>query len=102
MINSLENNIQYIKGIGPKKAEALKHELGIETVEDLLYFGPRKYIDRSAFKQIKDVFVNEVVTLGGNIVEASITGKNRKYLQIIIDDGSDSIAGIFFNSLNFE
>ncbi|MBN2403026.1 MAG: ATP-dependent DNA helicase RecG [Spirochaetes bacterium] len=97
----MDNNIQYIKGIGPKKAEALKHELGIETTEDLLYFCPRRYIDRSVFKPIKDVFVNESVTVGGHIVESIITGRKRKYLQVIIDDGSDSISGIFFNSLYY-
>ncbi|MFH0975980.1 MAG: ATP-dependent DNA helicase RecG [Spirochaetota bacterium] len=97
----LNKSIQYLKGIGPKKAEALKCEAGIETVEDLLYYCPRRYIDRSSFKQIKDVFAGESVTVGGNIIETIITGKKRKYLQVIIDDGSDSVAGIFFNSLNY-
>jgi ATP-dependent DNA helicase RecG len=97
----LDKNIQYLKGIGPKKADTLKHELGIETIEDLLYFCPRKYLDRSDFKPIKDVFVNENVTIGGNIVESIITGRKRKYLQVILDDGSDSISGIFFNSISY-
>jgi ATP-dependent DNA helicase RecG len=97
----LDKNIQFLKGIGPKKADALQKELGIETVEDLLYFCPRKYIDRSTFKPIKDVFVNESVTVGGNIVEVIITGRKRKFLQVIIDDGTDSISGIFFNSINY-
>ena len=97
----LDKNIQYLKGIGPKKADALQKELGIETVEDLLYFCPRKYIDRSTFKPIKDALVNENVTVGGHIVEVIITGRKRKFLQVIIDDGSDSISGIFFNSINY-
>ncbi|MBN2041835.1 MAG: ATP-dependent DNA helicase RecG [Spirochaetes bacterium] len=97
----LEKEIHFIKGIGPKKAEVIKNELGIETVEDLLYFGPRKYLDRSAFKAIKDTFANETVTVGGNVVDAVINGRNRKYLEVIIDDGTDTISGIFFNSLNY-
>jgi ATP-dependent DNA helicase RecG len=97
----LENNIQYINGIGPKKATVLKQELGIDTVEDLLYFCPRKYIDRSSFKPIKDVFINENVTVGGHIVETFVTGRKRKYLQVIIDDGTDSVSGIFFNSIHY-
>ena len=97
----LDKNVQFINGIGPKKAETLKKELGIETLEDLLYFSPRRYIDRSSFKPIKDVFVSETVTIGGHIAEVMITGRNRKFLQVIIDDGTDSLAGIFFNSINY-
>lgn len=97
----LDRNIQFIKGIGPKKAEALKQDLGIETIEDLLYFCPRKYLDRSAFKAIKDTFVNETVTVGGSITRAGIAGRNKRYFEVVIDDGTDTISGIFFHSLNY-
>ncbi len=97
----LDKNIQYLKGIGPKKAEALKQELGIETIEDLLYFSPRKYLDRSAFKSIMDASVNETLTVGGYIVKSFISGRKRNYLEVVIDDGTDKISGIFFHSLNY-
>ena len=97
----LDKNVQFIAGIGPKKSEVLKNELGIETLEDILYFCPRRYVDRSSFKPIKDVFVNETITIGGYIAEVMITGRNRKFLQVIIDDGTDSLSGIFFNSINY-
>jgi ATP-dependent DNA helicase RecG len=97
----LEKEIQYIKGIGPKKAEALKLELGIETIEDLLYYSPRKYIDRSAFKSIKDAAEKENVTLGGIIVKTNIAGSKKSYLEVVIDDGTGKLSGIFFHSLNY-
>ena len=47
-------DIRYLKGVGPKKAEFL-HRAGIATVEDLLYYLPRRYEDRSKFTLIKDL-----------------------------------------------
>ena len=54
----LSNPVTYLKGIGPKKAHILRQEAGIETIEDLLYYMPRRYLDRSSFKSIRDCFVN--------------------------------------------
>jgi RecG-like helicase len=42
----LTDSVQYVKGIGPVRAEALG-QIGVETVEDLLYYVPRRYLDRS-------------------------------------------------------
>jgi ATP-dependent DNA helicase RecG len=46
--------LQYVKGIGPKRAAALK-EIGIENVRDLLYYFPRDYLDRSKIVRIADL-----------------------------------------------
>ncbi|MEW6526337.1 MAG: ATP-dependent DNA helicase RecG [Spirochaetota bacterium] len=97
----LDQSIQYIKGIGPKRAELLKQELGIETVEDLLYFLPRKYIDRSNTKLIKDCFVNDVVTVTGIVKQVKISGHRRKFLEVVIDDGSDTLSGVFFGGIQY-
>ncbi|MEJ2628934.1 MAG: hypothetical protein P8078_10300 [bacterium] len=42
----LDTSVQYVKGIGPKRAELLT-EVNIDTVEDLITYYPRKYLDRS-------------------------------------------------------
>ncbi|MGB4268753.1 MAG: ATP-dependent DNA helicase RecG [Spirochaetota bacterium] len=97
----LDQSIQYIKGIGPKRAELLKQELGIETVEDLLYFLPRKYIDRSNTKLIKDCFVNDIVTVTGIVKQVKISGHRRKFLEVVIDDGSDTLSGVFFGGIQY-
>ena len=45
--NLLQTNIAYLKGVGPKKAEVLKKELGVATYQDMLNQFPFRYIDRS-------------------------------------------------------
>lgn len=97
----LDHGVQFIKGIGPRKAEILRSEAGIETVEDLLYHSPRRYLDRSSFKPIRDCFVGEVVTVAGTISSVSVKGRRRGFLEVAIDDGSDTLFGIFFRGLAY-
>ena len=97
----MQTHIQYLKGIGPKKADALKAEAGIETVEDLLYYAPRRYLDRSSFKSIVDCFPGETVTVTGTIRHLSVAGKRRRFLEVFIDDGTDSLSGIFFAGIQY-
>ena len=44
----IDSSIEYLKGVGPQRASIIKEELGIKTLEDLLYFSYR-YIDRTNF-----------------------------------------------------
>lgn len=97
----LDQGVQFIKGIGPKKAAILRDEAGIETVEDLLYYAPRRYLDRSSFKPIRDCFVGETVTVAGTIRHVSIKGRRRSFLEVAIDDGSDMLLGVFFRGLGY-
>ncbi len=97
----LEESVQYLKGIGPKKSEILKSEAGIETIEDLLYYAPRRYVDRSSFKSIVDTFTNEVVTVAGTISSVAMAGRRKKYLEVTIDDGTDTLCGIFFGGIRY-
>lgn len=90
-----------MKGIGPKKAGILKEEAGIETIEDLFYYIPRRYMDRSSFKLIKDCFINETVTVSGNIEKINLSGRKKKFLEVTISDGSDTLKGIFFGGIDF-
>ncbi len=49
--SDLDKSIQYIKGVGPKRAQSLGR-LGIRTVKDLLYYFPRTHQDRSRVEEI--------------------------------------------------
>ena len=51
----METNIQYLGGVGPKRAELLRRELGIETLSDLIHFYPHRYVDRSGLTSIARV-----------------------------------------------
>ena len=50
----LDSSVQYLGGVGPRRAQLLASELGIETVRDLLEFYPFRYIDRSGITPISE------------------------------------------------
>jgi ATP-dependent DNA helicase RecG len=90
-----------IHGIGPVKAETLKTEAGIETVEDLLYYLPRKYLDRSLIKRIVDCFSNEEVTVAGTIISVKLIRRKKVFLNVDVSDGTDMISAVFFGAAGF-
>ena len=54
-MTQLNSDIQYLPGVGPKRAMLLKKELGIETFSDLIHLYPFRYIDRSSIQRISDI-----------------------------------------------
>ena len=46
--------IQFLPGVGPKRAELMRKELGVSTVGELLRLYPFRYIDRSSYNRIAD------------------------------------------------
>jgi ATP-dependent DNA helicase RecG len=51
----LKTPIEFLKGVGPQRAELLKKELQLFTFEDLLHFYPFRYIDKSRFYKIREI-----------------------------------------------
>ena len=101
MNNLLNVPLTSIKGIGQVKAGILKAEAGIETVEDLLYYTPRRYLDRTNIKRIVDTFNDEEVTVFGRVISSRIVRSRKSFLLVNISDGTDVISGVFFGGLNF-
>ncbi len=89
MNNFLITPIEYLKGVGPQKAELLKKEIGIFTFEDLLHYYPFRYVDRSRYHKINEILsVNGHVQIKGRIVgilEAG-TGRNKRLTAKFQDD----------------
>ena len=54
--NIFNTKVEYIKGVGPKRASILNKELGVFTFSDVLKHFPFRYEDRTVFLKIKDVF----------------------------------------------
>ena len=54
-MDALSSDIQFLPGVGPKRAQLLKSELGVETFADLIRLYPFRYIDRSSLQRIADV-----------------------------------------------
>ncbi len=94
----LEKDIQYVKGVGPKRAAILK-KMGINMARDLLTHFPYRYEDRSKFIKIAETKVGDYVTLKGEIRarDDSIRYGRTKLTKAIIDDGSGKITGVWFN-----
>ena len=53
--SELESDIQYLPGVGPKRAMLLKNELQVATFEDLIHLYPFRYIDRSSIQKIAEI-----------------------------------------------
>jgi len=92
-MQELQNDIQFLKGVGPKRAELLNTELNIFTFEDLLNHYPFRYIDRSKFYNVRDVNEDlQNVQLKGII--RNFKTKGSKYKQVLTADFSDETGTI--------
>ena len=103
MAETVYDSVTTLKGIGPKKAEALKR-LKIETIEDLLSFYPRSYEDRRSVKKIGDLTEGETALITGRISAISKgRGFGRKRtLRLLADDGSGTVEVLFFGAAYLE
>jgi ATP-dependent DNA helicase RecG len=81
-------NIMYLQGVGPKKADVLKKELKIASFEDLIYYFPYKYVDRSKIFKIKELDGNmPYIQVQGQITQLQTigTGRNARLVAKITD-----------------
>ena len=87
-----------LSGVGPKKADGL-HELGVDSVLDLLMHYPRRYLDRTNEALIRDLTVGEEAMVLGTVkrVEARRTRQRRTMVQVDVTDGSGYLRCTFFN-----
>ncbi len=92
--------LQFIKGIGPKRAEVLARA-GIHTLHDLLNFFPRKYVDRSKIITLDQLQADQEVTVLGRIEAVGIRHGRRRYFYIVISDGKGLLEALWFNSIDY-
>ena len=84
---SLNDPIQFIKGVGPKKALLLE-KLQLTTIEDFLYFLPFRYEDRSQLKTISTLIPGEFVTFMAEVLNAGVIymGRRKRVFEVIFQD----------------
>ena len=84
---SLDDPIQFIKGIGPKKALLLE-KLQLTTIEDFLYFLPFRYEDRSQLKKISALIPGEFATFIAEVLNAGVIymGRRKRVFEVIFQD----------------
>ena len=98
MSELLQTPIEFLKGVGPQRAQLLQKELGIFNYGDLLYTYPYRYLDRSIYHKCKDLpYVDSYVQLVGTIDNIKEIGTARfKRLSARFSDDSGTIELIWF------
>src|SRR3990172_530822 len=96
----LDSPVQYLKGIGPKKAYALS-QVGVETVEDLIYYLPRKYLDRSSFTPINELKINAPATVIGQAEALGIVKGRKLTFRVILKDDTGFLTLVWFANQRF-
>jgi len=97
---ALDSPLQYIKGVGPRRAEALSSH-GLSTVRDMLFYFPRKYLDRTSVLPINEVKISQAVTVIGTVKAHGLLYGRRKRYEAIVGDDSGDITLVFFEGAQY-
>jgi ATP-dependent DNA helicase RecG len=94
----LTSPIEYLKGVGPQRAEVMRKELEIHTFGDLLHYFPYRYVDRSQIFQIRDINPNtQFIQLKGEMESFKMEGAGRtKRLKASFSDATGTIELVWF------
>ena len=95
--------VQFLPGVGPKRASLLKSELEVTTVGDLLHTYPFRYIDRSSVQNIADVQSGSAfVQILAQVVSSELTGKGAKQrLSVLVKDSTGEMELVFFKGIKY-
>ncbi|MDD3270718.1 MAG: ATP-dependent DNA helicase RecG [Syntrophomonadaceae bacterium] len=97
-MDRLIKDLQYIKGVGPKRSRQL-HRLGLDTVFDLLWNIPRAYFNRANVNRIAELKDGEAASIKGKICSTG-TSRTRGGMIIfkaLVEDDSGAITAVWFN-----
>ena len=115
MASLLDTDIQFLPGVGPKRAALLRSELEVSTVGDLIRIYPFRYVDRTAIHAIADIvpdmayvqILARVVQVslyagGGQAVDPASPGKVPiKRMVVLVRDASGQIELTFFKGIRW-
>ena len=98
--NGLDMDIQFLPGVGPKRAALLKKELAVGTVGELLKLYPFRYIDRSSFVRIAEARPDMAyIQIKARVMRVDVIEKKR--LSVWISDGTGEIELVFFKGIKW-
>lgn len=116
-MTQLNSDIQYLPGVGPKRAALLKDELEISTFSDLIHFYPFRYIDRSGILKIAEVTPDVAnIQVMGRVTRAVLYGPAGsvfdpqkpgfrfnavKRLSVIVEDSTGEMEMVFFKGIKW-
>ena len=99
--NGLDMDIQFLPGVGPKRASLLQKELGISTLGDLIRFYPFRYIDKSRFITIADARPDMAyIQIKASVMKIELLN-NGKRMSALVSDGSGEMEMVFFKGIKW-
>ncbi len=97
----LNSPLQYVKGVGPRRAEVLASQ-GLNTVRDLLSYYPRRYLDRTTVLPIEQLRIDQTVTIIGTVrAHGQLPGRRARRYEVILGDSTGDITLVFFEGAQF-
>lgn len=91
--------VQYVKGVGPRRARLLER-LGIKTLEDILYYFPWRYENRKNLKRICDLTYRNLETIIGEVTSLKVITTPRrgmKIFELVVTDDTGFLKCKWFN-----
>ncbi|MDY0332577.1 MAG: ATP-dependent DNA helicase RecG [Bacteroidales bacterium] len=104
MASIWDTNIQFLQGMGPKRAEELKKSLNIVTYGDLIRHYPFRYIDRTRFYAIREITPDLAsMQLRGTVKDMRIVaaGSPKQRLVVLLEDATGTIELVFFKGVRW-
>jgi ATP-dependent DNA helicase RecG len=98
-LDPLQSPLQYLKGVGPRRAADLQR-VGLVTIEDLLYRFPIRYEDRGSFQTIAALRPGNAASVAGEIVSCGVRPTRRprfKIFEVLLRDRTGSMRAVWFN-----
>ena len=96
---ALDTPLQYLKGVGPRRAADLQR-VGLTSVEDLLYRFPTRYEDRGAFQTIASLRPATAASVAGEVLSCGVRPTRRprfKIFEMLVRDATGVLRAVFFN-----
>ncbi|PLX22547.1 MAG: ATP-dependent DNA helicase RecG [Salinivirgaceae bacterium] len=102
-VKQLNTPLQFLKGVGEKRANLLQEELHLETFEDLLHYYPFRYVDRSKYYQIKELTASPIqMQIRGRFLSSETVGAGRKQrLTARFADSTGTVECVWFQGIKF-
>ena len=116
VVSNLDSDIQFISGVGPRRAALIKSELGVSTMGELLRIYPFRYIDRSRFWRISEIAGEEAyIQIKARVVSRTLYGPSGavippgdkklqyavKRLSVMVEDASGQMEMVFFKGIKY-
>jgi ATP-dependent DNA helicase RecG len=94
----LKTSVQFVRGVGPERMRLLAN-LGIVTVEDLLWYLPRDVLDLTNVRPAAQLSAGELQTVRGTVVDIDgrTTSSGRSLVAVLLDSDGLYVRGVWFN-----